>query len=119
MLAFVYYVNGKKLCTAGIGGPGVVATHVDLVRSVASKSGKKAMEDLSLHVGGLHSRTHTHVTWLHRQLREGDSVRVDIVEVPRVNRPRKRKLESPQVRKKRERDYVIKKAESWGWKIQK
>jgi hypothetical protein len=119
MTAFDFYVNGKKVRTAGIEGPGVVATHVDLVRGVASKKGKKAPEELSLHVGGFHSQTRTHVTWLHRQLIQGDSVRIDVVEASKVDRPRKKKSESARSRLKREKDYVVKKAALWGWKIQK
>jgi phosphopantetheine adenylyltransferase len=90
-----------------------------MVRGVAPTKGAKAPEELSLHVGGLFSRTHTHVTWLHRKLKMGDSVRIDIVEVAKVDRPKKKKSESPQSRMKREQDYVMKKAASWGWKIRK
>ena len=119
MLAFDYYVNGKKLCTAGINGAGVVATHIDLVRGVSTKKKIKPLEDLHLHVGGLHSRTRTHVTWLHRELKIGDSVRIDLVETKKVDRPNKKKPESAATRKRREQDYVLKKASSWGWTIQK
>jgi hypothetical protein len=119
MIAFDYYVNGKKVCTAGIEGAGVVATHVDLVRALPSKKGKTAREDVRLHVGGFYSETRTHAIWLSRQLVRGDTVRIDVVEAPKVDRPRKKKTESAESRLKRERDYVSKKAASWGWKIQK
>jgi hypothetical protein len=118
MIAFDYYVNGKKVRTAGIEGPGVVATNLALVRGIPAKKGKAAPEFLSLEVGGLHSLTHTHVTWLHRRLVQGDTVRIDVVDASKVDRARKKRSESPRSRLKREKDYVLKKAAAWGWIIQ-
>lgn len=119
MLAFDFYINGKKVCRAGIKGPGVLATHVDLVRGVASGKRRKASEDLSLHVGGLDRLTGAHVKWLHRELQLGDTIRIDIVEAAKVDRPQKVKSETQRSRTKREQDFVTKKAATWGWRIEK
>lgn len=119
MLAFEYHVNGKKLCTAGLSCAGVVATHIHMVRGIKESNERKLPDDLYLHVGGILSRTRTHVTWLHRELKNGDSIRVDVVEAKKADRPKKKKPESARLRLQREQDYVLKKATSWGWKIQK
>lgn len=74
---------------------------------------------VGLHVGGLISRTQTHVRWLQRALKQGDSVRIEVADVTKVDRPRKRKAESARSRRKREQEYVVKKAAEWGWKIVK
>ncbi len=46
MRAFRVYLNGKKLCVAGVGDDGVLSAIVDCV-------GRSGGTDTSLHIGGL------------------------------------------------------------------
>ena len=119
MRALEYHINGKRACVAGINGAGVLATHVDIVRGSVRSPEQHAPEDIHIHVGGLNSHTRTHLVWLHRSLRVGDSVPIDVVETKRVNRPKKAKSESVKSRMRREQEYVAKKAAEWGWIIHK
>jgi len=59
MTAFEIHLNGHKVCTAGIGEPGVLGAHV----SWARREGNQLAEELILHVGGLINSTREHVRW--------------------------------------------------------
>ena len=56
MLAFEIHVNGKRLCTAGIGEFGVLAANLIWVGSEPHKDGRKKFtkmdEHASIRVGG-------------------------------------------------------------------
>jgi len=58
--AFVVSVNGRKLCTAGIGPFGVMTTMLDWVGGGPRRPREGTFE---LSVGGLDSRTNEHVDW--------------------------------------------------------
>ena len=74
MRAFEVWVNGEKLCLAGIGDDGVLTTIV----SFAARHGEGGF---LLHVGGLTSQTKGHVNWIDQKpLSVGDNVQVKIVE---------------------------------------
>jgi hypothetical protein len=86
MVAFEVYVNGKRICTVGIGDNGVLTTIVSWVTGPPERS------DLFLQVGGLRSPSREDVTWREGEpLRVGDEVRIGIVERTKVDRPRSRK----------------------------
>jgi hypothetical protein len=59
MIAFQVRLNGKPLCTAGIGDTGVLGAHVSWVRRskglVRSMTGRAVRQELILAVGGLTS----------------------------------------------------------------
>lgn len=80
--AFVVSVNGKKLCTAGVGPDGVLQTSVVWVGGgpIRTAEGK-----FSFHVGGLDARTEEHVDWETPQLAVGDVVTVEIIEAEQVD----------------------------------
>jgi hypothetical protein len=87
MKAFVVRLNGKRLCTAGVGPHGVLTT---IVNWVGSGSPHTLEGDLFLHVGGLDSRTDEHVRYAAPKLNVGDTVTVKIVETDRVDTETKR-----------------------------
>ena len=115
MTAFDIYVNGRKVCTAGIPEAGVVTSAITWVAG----SDPKEAEDLEFRVGGLVSRTESHVGWFHRSLSVGDEVRVVVTEALRVSKPQKVKSESLAVRRKRKLAFVEHTAKELGLEIVK
>src|ERR1700676_4402138 len=81
MRSFNVYLNGEKLCTAGIGDNGVLTT---IVTWVAGGKG----ESLFLNVGGLVSSTEEHIDWANQKpLRGGDEARIEIMSRILLTRP--------------------------------
>ena len=112
MRAFKVYLNGKRLCVAGIGDDGVLSAHVTSVVG-------RGRDELWLHVGGLISPKDEHVRWQqHRWLREGDEVRIKVVETGVVDKPRKRYRPDPRKELVAQKRYVREMAKKFGWKIQ-
>lgn len=112
MLAFEVYLNGEKLCLAGVEGHGVLSA---IATSVVGNGGA----DLFLQVGGLDSATRDHFDWVsQRPLGVGDEVRLTIVEAASVDDPAdRRKADSPtDIRS--QQAYVRAWAKKFGWAIQ-
>jgi hypothetical protein len=74
MKAFMLFVNGEHLCTAGVGCNGVLTAHVTWVGKPGSDG------DLFMSVGGLDSSTDEHVRWKVPNLHVGDEVSILVVE---------------------------------------
>jgi hypothetical protein len=112
MRAFEVHLNGKKLCSAGVGSDGVLTAIVTCVQ------GKKA-SDVFLTVGGLVSRTEEHVSWVRqRPLRVGDKIQVKIVKAASVDPPTARYQMDRQAQVRYQKSYVRKLAKQLGWTIQ-
>jgi hypothetical protein len=79
--AFVVRVNGKRLCTAGVGPNGVLTAIVNWVGGGARRD---AEGNFGFHVGGLDSRSGEHLNYTTPELRVGDKVSVEIVETEAV-----------------------------------
>ena len=111
MRAFEVYRNGKRLCVAGIGENGVLTT-------IIGHLCKASRFDDYLQVGGLDSSTREHVTWMsHAKLRVGDEIRVRLIDIKSVDRPRERhRVDTPESMKGRKL-YVRRMAKELGWKI--
>ena len=106
MPTFKVQVNGKKVCTAGLPGDGVLGAHVSWVRQ------------LSLHVGGLDSGTGEHLVW-HEALwlRIGDEVQIKVsMDDPR-DEPSGRKKPDASADLRARKSYVRKMAKELGWKL--
>jgi hypothetical protein len=82
MKAFEVYVNGERVCTAGIGPDGVLSAILSWVGS-GRRGGPDGHLDFS--VGGLDSRTDEYVRWAVPELRVGDEVSVLVVEAEQVD----------------------------------
>ena len=76
MKAFVVKVNGKQLCTAGVGPDGVLVVTLSWVGGGPRRS---ARGEFHFHVGGLDSQTDEHIRYKTPALRVGDSVLVKII----------------------------------------
>ncbi len=115
MRAFEVYLNGRKLCTAGIAEAGVVTSCITWVTGPDPKE----PEDMELRVGGLVSRTHTHVDWMHRIVRNGDEIRIVVCDKEKVSKPKKSHSESEETRKKRKLEYLKRLSKELGYEIRK
>jgi hypothetical protein len=112
MRAFKVYLNGKKLCQAGIGDHGVLSA---IVTWVAGDDGG----DLFMEVGGLVSPIQEHVHWISQKpLSIGDEIQVKIVETASVDKPAKRKQTDPVEELNAQKRYVRMMAKRLGWTIQ-
>ena len=115
MRAFEIYLNGRKLCTAGLGEAGVVTSAITWVRG----PNPKEPEGMDFRVGGLVSRTNTFIDWMHRRLREGDEVRVLVCQKTKVSKPKKTRTESATSKKKRQLVYLKRMAKNLGYELKK
>lgn len=78
MICFEVWVNGEKICLAGVGKSGILNSIIDL----AAKH-----QHLSLHVGGLVNDEHVRWTEKAHHLKVGDEVTVKIVEADAADEP--------------------------------
>ena len=96
MICFDVYVNGKKLCRAGVGATGVLTAIVNWVGIPAgpSPSGpRRARREARLHVGGLwhpEPDENEHLLWHDHKLGVGDRITVRLVEAAVVDPPTRR-----------------------------
>jgi hypothetical protein len=82
MKAFMVSVNGRHVCTAGIGPNGVLSTMLTWVGGGPRRDPEGAFH---FSVGGLDSRTDEHVDWTTPELAVGDEVTVRVVEVEQID----------------------------------
>ena len=87
MKAFIVRVNGKRLCTAGVGPDGVLTT---IVNWVGGGQRGELEGNFGFHVGGLDSRTGEHLNYDTPQLRLGDKISVELVETDKIDPEAKR-----------------------------
>jgi len=87
MIAFNVYLNGNKLCTAGVGDDGVLSTEVCWFRRIgARKKANLPDEQLTLNVGGIDGAAEEYVRWQEsRSLGVGDEIRVEIIDADTVD----------------------------------
>ncbi len=116
MRTFEVSLNGKKLCTAGVGDDGVLTV---IVGSVSRKSARRGQEDLWLDVGGLVRSREEGILWQHRRLRCGDEIRVKVAEAEAVSKPRRPKPADPALLAKAHEKNLENEAKRLGWKIVK
>jgi hypothetical protein len=114
MPSFKVDLNGKKVCTAGLSGDGVLGAHLSWVR----RKGSRAQPQLSLHVGGLDSGTGEHLVW-HEALpvKIGDDVRIKVSAVAHIDKPSTRKKPNAAADLRARKTYVRKMAQKLGWRL--
>ncbi len=114
MPTFNVHVNGKRVCTAGLAGNGVLGAHVSSIRRKASREPAQ----LSLHVGGLDSATGEHLVWHEAlRLRVGDEIRIKVSADGPTDEPSERKKPDSSADLRARQDYVRKMAKELGWKL--
>jgi len=91
MTAFEVYLNGEKLCTAGLGDEGVLSTLLSWRGNQPYKDGTApASASLEFSVGGLISATGEQVRWAEPKIQLGDEIRIRLVNVESADTPQKR-----------------------------
>ena len=120
MRAFVLYLNGKKLATAGVGTRGVLSANITWVRRDKPQAGSRHKtwnEELGVVLGGLDTTTDEHLRWCQRKLQVGDEVCLKVVEVKSVDRPRHRQRRNRTEELRQQKRYVREMARKFGWTI--
>ena len=110
MRAFEVYLNGKRLCTAGIGDDGVLTVITDHVIG-------DRRDEVHFRVGGLISSKDEFVTWKNAKLKTGDEVRISVVESDSIDRPRERRRRDRAEELRQSKRYVRTMAKQFGWQI--
>jgi hypothetical protein len=117
MIAFEIYLNGQKLCRAGISDSGVLSAIVNW--SVATMASGTRNEGLFLNLGGLVNPEGKHVSWINQKpLAVGDRIQVSIVEADSVDEHQKRDPADDARLRQAKEDQVRRSAKELGWKIE-
>ena len=106
MTVFDVFLNGRKVCRAGIGDEGVLTALVSWshVRPAQERAGRtRARIETQLQVGGL--AKHSHRTWVGRRLNTGDRVTVSVVNADTFDRPARLESSDPARRERQEKRY--------------
>lgn len=88
MKALEVFVNGQRLCLAGVGSEGVLTATVDW-------AGRAGREDVFMHVGGLDGVTDESLEWAVPRIDVGTEITIRVVEVASVDPPSKRTPPTP------------------------
>jgi hypothetical protein len=111
MIAFDVFLNGKKLARAGVGSNGVLTAMTTWVRRRTSQRGRKRRQwdrDLSFSLGGYRSTNGDvgeHFKWEDRKLKPGDILTIKVITTARVDEPRRRIAEDPELVERSQRRY--------------
>ena len=111
MIAFDVFLNGKKLARAGVGSNGVLTAITTWVRRRASQTGRKRRQwdgDLSFSLGGYRSTNGDvgeHFKWEDRKLKPGDVLTIKVTTAARVDEPRRRIAEDPELVERYQKRY--------------
>jgi hypothetical protein len=95
--AFEVFVNGQRLCRAGIGDDGVLSV---VLNWVGGKPPRTADGSFDFHILGINSATTEHVHWPSPEIAVGDEITIKILEadsvVPEPQRNRSQIVQSSQ-----------------------
>jgi hypothetical protein len=90
MTAFEVYLNGEKLCTAGLGDAGVLSAILSWRGAQPYKDGTKPdAPSIEFSVGGLTSPAGENVRWAEPSVRAGDEILIRIVDTEFVDTAQK------------------------------
>jgi hypothetical protein len=119
MKAFEVYLNGKRLCIAGIGEFGVIGIGLSWRGSQPlRKGGPPLPERLGLNVGGIEEPTGNHVLWGNWHLKTGDDIRFKIVETSVADEPKERKGRLRNATLQDRKRACRRMAKEFGWKLE-
>lgn len=109
MICFDVFVNGERVCRAGVGDTGVLTAILSWVGRSPEDRQDAPEEELDLSVGGLYGERGTgtaHPTWVDQlDLTSGDEVLIRIVQDEAPDRPAKVEITSAQEIREHERRY--------------
>jgi hypothetical protein len=110
MRVFDIYVNGNRLCVAGINGEGVLTAILDSVKT-------KGRDEMGITVGGLDDVTGEHLTWIGTPLAIDDEVRIKVLDAANADAPLKRERTDPARDTEAKKNYVREMAKEFGWTL--
>lgn len=114
MTAFEVFVNGTRLCLAGVDGPGVLTAI--LTRVEGRNPGETEDDRLGLSVGGLDSSSDRHLSWLaSHAVTTGDEVLLRVVQADAVDTPVPGYQETAEETRTRKEAALASLAEELGW----
>lgn len=96
MICFEVMINGKKICTAGVGDAGVLSALLTFVKRPKGSEETQGNQDqgksesIDLRVGGIANvdpETSEHVDWLHQYLSVGDEISIKVIEAAKCDPP--------------------------------
>lgn len=110
MLVFDVFLNGRKLCRAGVGPAGVLTAFVTWAASQrgATPSGRGSRPYRTkpvLQVGGLAEDTHRN--WCRRMLGTGDRVTIRVTRADAFDPPASEEPRDPELVRREERKYYL------------
>lgn len=110
MRAYEIFLNGKRLCTAGIGRNGYISAYVTYL---AEKN------ETDIDIVGLLASKKLYVRWMRRPLHTGDEVQVKIVDKKTVDKFKKiiGRVDTPDRIVELRKRMVRRMAKEFGWEI--
>jgi hypothetical protein len=88
MIAFEVYLNGEKLCTAGLGDLGVLSAILSWRGTQPYQDGTAPkLASLEFTISGLTSPAGDHVRWAEPQVHLDDEIRIRVVETSQADEP--------------------------------
>ncbi len=110
MRAYEIFLNGKRLCTAGIGKNGYISAYVTYLSE---------RNETNIDIVGLLASKKLYVRWARRPLRTGDEVRVKIVNKKTADKFKKiiGRVDSPSRVVELRKRMVRRMAKEFGWEI--
>jgi hypothetical protein len=114
MICFQIFINGKKICTAGIQSEFGVLTSIltwvkrDLSQFSSEDRHKMYEEEIDFNVGGHISygkNDYENLDWIKRSLSPGDEIKIKIIESPQADEPSSRVRSDPDFVEKQKRKY--------------
>jgi hypothetical protein len=112
MIAFEVFLNRKKLARAGVGSEGVLTAMTTWVRRRAARTAGKRRQpqwdrDLSFSLGyrSTNGDVGEHFKWEDRKLKPGDVLTIKVITAVRVDEPKRRVAEDPELIERSQRRY--------------
>src|SRR2546429_515815 len=113
MRAYEVFLNGERLCLAGIAGEGSLTIEITDWKP-------NEMDDPRLDVRGFEDLTREFLTWTSALLRLGDEVRLRVLESSSVDEPKERRRQQFEVSAEEleeRKTYLRAAAEKFGWTV--
>jgi hypothetical protein len=125
MFAINVLINGKKVCTAGVGNFGVLTAIVSWVAHEPEKLARWAkMGDteiesprLNLHVGGISHERKANVDWPVPDIKVGDELVIQLCERDEVDDPEPSEVQYEEIEIEDQKAQVRRMAKELGWQI--
>lgn len=109
MRAYEVFLNGKRLCLAGIGKHGYISAYITYVSE---------QSETDIDIVGLVASKKLYVRWTRRLLRTGDEVRIKIVDRKTVDKFKKiGRVDSQNRVVELQKRMVRRMAKEFGWEI--